>query len=327
MVTLVIASMVWRTADPLSPIRVFLLIWLSALGLAELKLSGYQQQWSLFSWFVLFITIGSFLIGIMTSHVLWLRKPRLSIPDVRARLKALPIDDVLLRRIIFSLVGLYLVSLVAETAIVGYVPLFSSKPDVARVEFGVFGIHLFVTLLPTVLYLIVEYIVLIKGQNRSKILLAVLGTIVFLSFGTLLQRFLYMTAALLLFAFVFYTGRRIRFRHVLITGVTFIGFLGAIQSIRIARYVQNYIYIISKMKFSPKFAVLTEPYMYIAMNLENYARAVDKLDFHTYGYFSADSVVALSGLKHWLADYFGIVERPFLISGYNTYSSLLAVLL
>jgi oligosaccharide repeat unit polymerase len=56
------------------------------------------------------------------------------------------------------------------------------------------------------------------------------------------------------------------------------------------------------------------------MNLENFARAVDKLDFHLYGYFLMDPLLALVGLKHWLAEYFSIERLPFLISGYNTFT-------
>jgi oligosaccharide repeat unit polymerase len=76
------------------------------------------------------------------------------------------------------------------------------------------------------------------------------------------------------------------------------------------------------MRFSAKYAIISEPYMYIVMNLENFARGVDRLDQYTYGYFTADSIIALSGLKHWIADYFSLVERPFLISGFNTFPFL-----
>jgi hypothetical protein len=60
--------------------------------------------------------------------------------------------------------------------------------------------------------------------------------------------------------------------------------------------------------------------MYITMNLENFARAVDKLDHHMYGYFLLDPLLALVGLKHWLAEYFSIERLPYLISGYNTFA-------
>jgi oligosaccharide repeat unit polymerase len=57
------------------------------------------------------------------------------------------------------------------------------------------------------------------------------------------------------------------------------------------------------------------------MNLENFARAIDKLDHHTYGFYTFDFVLAIVGLKHWIQGYFGFDDTPYLISGYNTYTS------
>jgi len=59
--------------------------------------------------------------------------------------------------------------------------------------------------------------------------------------------------------------------------------------------------------------------MYIVMNLENYARASEKLEKFTYGYFTIDWILALTGLKHWLEKYYDITRLPFLNSGYNTF--------
>jgi len=81
-------------------------------------------------------------------------------------------------------------------------------------------------------------------------------------------------------------------------------------------------YNISKMKLPRDLALLTEPYMYFAMNLENFARTVDRLDHHTYGYFTFDFITALTGLKYLVVDYFSLDRTPYLISGYNTYSAL-----
>jgi oligosaccharide repeat unit polymerase len=75
------------------------------------------------------------------------------------------------------------------------------------------------------------------------------------------------------------------------------------------------------MKFSTAYAFLTEPYMYMVMNLENFVRAVSRLDHHTYGYFTFDFLVSATGLEKWLGQYFAIDRMPYLNSGYNTYSA------
>jgi oligosaccharide repeat unit polymerase len=62
--------------------------------------------------------------------------------------------------------------------------------------------------------------------------------------------------------------------------------------------------------------------MYVVTNLENFVRSSRLLDHHTYGYYTFNALMSLSGLKHWLADYFFIDDTPYLTSGYNTYSFL-----
>ncbi len=61
--------------------------------------------------------------------------------------------------------------------------------------------------------------------------------------------------------------------------------------------------------------------MYVVMNLENFTRSVDRLDAFTYGYYTFDFTTALFGLKHWISDYFGLIDTPYLVSSYNTYTS------
>jgi oligosaccharide repeat unit polymerase len=76
----------------------------------------------------------------------------------------------------------------------------------------------------------------------------------------------------------------------------------------------------SSMKIPISYAFLTEPYMYVVMNVENLVRSINLFEKYTYGYYALDSIFAMTGLKHWLTDYFGIIDTPFLVSGYNTYT-------
>lgn len=75
------------------------------------------------------------------------------------------------------------------------------------------------------------------------------------------------------------------------------------------------------MRFSPYYAIFTEPYMYVTMNLENYARSIVRVENYTYGFYTFDFVTAISGLKHWIDQYFQLNDTPFLTSSYNTYSA------
>jgi oligosaccharide repeat unit polymerase len=95
-----------------------------------------------------------------------------------------------------------------------------------------------------------------------------------------------------------------------------------ISSLRAGEIIVAFLYYSAKMKFPLKYAVFTEPYMYVVMNLENYARAISKVDTYMYGFYSFDFITAITGLKHWIKDYFRLEDYPYLVSRYyNTCSA------
>lgn len=314
-----------RRADVFAPFRVFGFIWSLAIGLADLKFSFFQHEWSAYSWLTLLTGVSSMMLGFFVAYVGFFDKPMLSFTDQRKRIVQAAISEDVFFRTIVTLTLLYVVGFVLEVLIEGYIPAFAARPDKARVEFGVFGIHLFVTTVPTILLLGVQYLVLFwkMCSNFRKLLITTICVLVFLSFALLLQRFGYIMWLVPTLVFVHYSAGRIKVRHFVLLAIIMFGFLQAIQSIRLSRYVENYIYVISRVSFPKTYALLAEPYMYIVMNLENFARSVERWSSYTYGYFTFDFLMALTGLKHPLAKEFGLVERPFLISGYNTFSFFL----
>jgi oligosaccharide repeat unit polymerase len=265
----------------------------------------------------------SFQIGVLIVSSFYLNTRLLTVPEVRARLVGAGRTSIIPRRFFWSIVVLFLAYVAAyaiETVIEGTVPLFSPRPDLLRVSFGVFGLHLIVNAMMGIVLLATEYLLVVPREGGRK------GFVVFVilvSVGTyflLLQRYTLFVVAVIAGAIVYYTSTRIRARTVVPVIVSFIAVLFFINQIRSARYVQEYVYLASKMRFSKDLWMLAEPYMYISMNLENFTRAVDRLDHYYLGYFTFDPLLALVGLKHWLAEYFQIDRLPFLISGYNTFT-------
>lgn len=322
---LLAATTFFRRTDVFAPYRVFGFIWSLAIGLADLKFSFFQRVWTTYSWVVLLIGICSMMIGFFIAGVPFIDKPMLSFSEQRRRLFEAPVSKDKLFWTIILLSVLYIIGLCVEVQAAGTFPAFAARPDRARIEFGVFGIHLFVTTMPTILLLGTEYVVLFwkKSPMIRRLFLLLACSSVFFTFALLLQRFGYVMWAIPTICFVYYATNRIKFRHLLLSGTILLGFLQILQSIRVARYVEHYTYVVSRMRFPKTYAALTEPYMYIAMNLENFARSVEQWTSYTYGYFTFDFLMALTGLKHPLAKEFGLVERPFLISGYNTFSFLM----
>ncbi|MGA7160722.1 MAG: O-antigen polymerase [Bacteroidota bacterium] len=317
--SLIALSCLPKGSDLFSPARVFGFIWSIAIGLADLKLSGFQHTWGVFAWITLLLGILSFLSGVFIVQVLCLDKNLYSIDNVRDSIRREVFRDDVLFIIIIMLFICYVSAYVAEWQVYGALPIFSAYPDKARVEIGIFGVHLFVLVFPIILFLIFEYFILARRGLFRRLFLLSLFVTVFFSYFLLLNRFLYVMFFFMAVGFAYYSSRVVKLRYV----VGFVAFLLVslwyIQSFRESRYAENYLYVVSKMRFASTYAALTTPYMYIVMNLENFARAVERLEQHTFGYFSLDALMALIGIKHWIGDYFGIKERVFLNSGYNTF--------
>ena len=309
-----------KGADLLSPARVFIFIWAVCILLVEFKFSAYQHQWSLYSWFVLLSGLLSFLTGIFISYSLKANTNLFSINEIRSRILInKDIDKQKLFVTIALLFTAYLLSLILEFIIEGYIPIFHPRPDRARIDFSVFGLHLFVSQLPAILLLITEYLVLGSENKRKTVLAILIFLVTFLSYFLILQRFNYIYWLVMTIAVLYYASRKINFKNAIIFSILFFSFLGAITTIRLSQYATQYLHVVSKMKYSSEFASFTGPYMYVVMNLENLARAVDKLEVHTYSVMTLDWLYALVGLKHWIKDYFNIIPRPHLNSSYNTY--------
>jgi oligosaccharide repeat unit polymerase len=319
----IIASWFYRGADVLSPSRVFLLIWALSIGLAELKLSLYQHDWTWYGWIVVLLGVVSFLVGLLIPTVGYFRTPLLHMGEVRNRIQKsvnASLDANRFFWITMMLFSAYLVAFAAEATMMGNVPLLAANPERARVTFGVFGLHLFVTSMLSILIFCLEYLLFMRGNLGRRIAILLVFVATAGTFFLLLQRYSFVFWALLALGITYYGSRKLRWRTVLVAVGLFLGFLFMIQSIRTAIYVEQYVYVISKMKYGREFAAFTEPYMYIVMNLENVARGAERLDHYFMGYFTFDWVLALSGLKHWLGDYLGIERLPFLNSDYNTYA-------
>jgi oligosaccharide repeat unit polymerase len=223
-------------------------------------------------------------------------------------------------RTIIVLFAAYVLAYAAEVLIEGTVPAFSTRPDIMRVEFGVFGLHLIVNGMMAIIILSMEFLLLMRPARRSRWI--TIGIVVFttLTYALMLQRYTFFVVGVIVLSMVYYTTRWVRARNLMPFAAVFVLLLFMINQIRAARYIQEYVYYVSKMRFSKHLWFLAEPYMYITMNLENFARAVDKLDHYAWGYFLFDPLLALTGLKHWLGEYFAIERLPYLISGYNTFT-------
>jgi oligosaccharide repeat unit polymerase len=317
----IIASALRRDADALSPARVFGFVWAFAVGLTDLKLSGLQHIWAMSSWVALFIGISSFLLGTLVAFVHNLGKPLLSVESIR-RSWTNDIDERKLFISITVVFVLYMIAYMVITFIKGVSPpLFSAKPWIARKEFTMFAIGLFLHNVVVVAFFSVAYVLIAKREKRKRWIVLGMTAISMLTYFFLLQRLQIMMTAIVCATLIYYTTNHLRKSTVLWYFVGASIFFLLVSSLRAGQVLILYLYTMSKMTFSPAYAIFTEPYMYVAMNLENFARSVARLDSLAFGYYTFDFATAIVGIKHWISEYFSMVENPYLVSNYNTYTA------
>ncbi|MGA9121573.1 MAG: O-antigen polymerase [Bacteroidota bacterium] len=308
--------------DLLSPGRLFSVLWFLVIGLTDLKLSRFQHEWSAEAWVYVLLGPCSFLLGIFIAYVVHMNKPLLTVREMRNTWR----NQIVIEPRLFVSVVVAFLLFVGAFLFIRYVkgvpaPLFSKTPGITRAEFTVFGLGLFLHNVVIILFFTVTYHLLVRGNNSRKWILKILSGVSVILYFFLLQRFELFLTIVACTVLLHYATHRLRPRVVVLYSSFIVLLFYWVSTLRsgLGLFIY-YLYQDSRMRFPPKFAILTEPYMYIAMNLENFARGVEKIQSHTFGYYSFDFLLAVTGLKHPLATYFGLDDTPFLISGYNTYS-------
>lgn len=317
----IILSVLPRGADPLSPARVFGFIWSLAIALADLKLSALQRDWNFVSWALLLIGVSAFLVGVFIAYVLNIRTRLYPIRAMRDLLQKEGIQEVRLFWLICLVSGVYAIAYLLNFLVKGWLPIDAAAKQISRTEFNVTGLSFLTYLVPSILFFIVFYFLKVRGNRGRKTALSFVFLLVLGSFLLYVSRFQFFIVIVLCGTFMYYATHYLRARTVLSILVVGIAFFYWISSIRFAEFITAYLYWSSHMRFPIAYAFLTEPYMYCVMNLENFARAVNRLDYHSYGYYTFDFLTALTGLKYPVYEYFHMDRLPYLISGYNTYTA------
>jgi len=321
MLIVLLISLFNKNTDVFSPVRLFVIVWSLAIGLADLKLSRYQLPWSIFSWIMLLLPLLATLTGMYVVYVLNFDESINNLYTIRRSLQVTPINSELLFRIIIILFLAYLFSYLITTIVVGYITFFAPKPDRARMDWGIFGFGLLVQSIPAILFLIIQYLSASISTLTKRVLITLIFILAFTSYFFLLERYYLVFSLFIITVFLYYRTNMLRFRNVIIVFSGLGTLFYFISSIRLSRYAINFVYYLSDMKFGVKYAIFSEPYMYVVMNLENFAYAVTKVENYTFGLLTFDPIFALTGLKHTLIEYLYIPKYPAIVnSNFNTFT-------
>ena len=196
------------------------------------------------------------------------------------------------------MIGLAVASVVCfafEALKVGFIPLFSSEPH-AYSYFHVSGVHYFTISCILIPAITILYVKVSNGISmKNKLILAVTNIIAIAIPFLCVSRFQLLFAVG--FAVVTYiiVNKKIRLRKMAILIVAVIPIYVILTVFR--HHDVTYLNSIFEMKYEKMPIFVTQPYMYVANNFENFNCMVVQLTEHTWGIRMLFPVFALTGLK------------------------------
>ena len=265
----------------------FTLAWVGGQGIACLQLSKLQADWNYVTWLCFFLIFGSFGIGYE-----WGQKYE------KVEEKELEKDEEQARRLLHCIIGLMAASILCfafEAVKVGFIPLFSDEPH-AYSYFHVSGVHYFTVsciLIPAITVLYIKVSTKIPAGNKMLLLAA--------NVMAVMIPFLCVSRFQLLFAVGFavvtyiMVNKKIRIRTMVILIVALVPVYVILTVFR--HHDVSYLNSIFEMKWEKMPIFITQPYMYVANNFENFNCMVEQMTEHTWGIKMLFPFFALTGLK------------------------------
>lgn len=282
----------WRSSGNLLHLRgLFSAFWVGGEGVACLQLSRLQTDWEPLTWLCFFLAYAGFRLAYAAVSQLTGDDARLG--PARRR------EESYVRPLYYSLLVLTAVSTAAflfEALYLGFVPLFLRGVPHAYSAFHVTGIH-YLTV-SCVLTPSLAVLFFLQGgsrrtwRNAAAAVMALIGLLIPILCVSRFQLIFAVAAAL--FTLIAYR-RRIRLRTVLVPAAVMLP-LYVILTIARSHDIE-YLNGIFEMKNASMPIFLSQPYIYIANNYENFNCLVKALPAHTHGLRMLFPLWTLTGLK------------------------------
>lgn len=272
----------------------FSLFWVGGQSLACLKLSRLQTQWLPETWLSFLVAFAGFWIVFEVLKKGSLKRYRLYLKQKNPPRVERPVYQSI---IIVTLISLF--AFLLEALVLGYIPFFVRGVPHAYSEFHISGVHYFTVscvLVPSlaVLYFFTERRRIKVRKKRDSMVLLMTGISLLIPI-LCVSRFQFLFAVILaLFTYVAIQGE-IRLSYAAAAGGAMLVVYVILTFAR--SHDVEYLNGIFEMKNRSMPIFITQPYMYIANNYENFDCLVFGLDEHAYGLRSLFPVWALTGLK------------------------------
>lgn len=280
-----------RTENIIHLRGLFSLFWVGGEGIACLKLSELSFDWNIITWLC-------FLVAFLGFWVTFEFMAKLQGESGGQRSSWFSFKGYE-RPLFLSMAFVTFVSLagfVVEAAVLGFIPFFVKGVPHAYSTFHITGIHYFTVSCVLVPALSVLYFSIEQGRNGLRLVLAVLMDVIACAIPVLcVSRFQLILAVGL--AVLTYIAMEHRLKIAYGVGLM-IGMIPIYVILTIARgHDVSYLNGIFQMKNSQMPIFITQPYMYIANNYDNFNCLVEWLPSHTFGLRMLFPLWALTGLK------------------------------
>lgn len=287
-----------RTENLVDIRGLFSLSWIGGIGIACLQLSKLQTDWADMTWICFYCIYLFFMSGYDLAAQPAQKFLEVEKPWKEKKISHISDKETQARKIMHCILFLGLVSVgcfILEAVVVGFIPLFSPEPH-AYSYFHISGVHYFTISCILIPALSVLYCYLTEHWNRKKLAALILGNITAVAIPILcVSRFQLLFAVG--FAAVTYLMLYHRITWKMVVGAVCVMIPLYVLLTIARRHDISYLNGIFEMKYEQMPIFITQPYIYVANNFENFNCLVTQLPEHTWGIRMLFPFFALTGLK------------------------------
>ena len=274
---------------------VFSLSWTGGAGLSAMKLSKLAGPWENVTWLCFFLVYACFILGYELAGSLRTARRKRRAPEKDGGQEEKSVQAARLLRCIYAVLAVSAACFILEAAVLREIPLFSDKPH-AYSYFHLSGVHYFTVTSIFVLPLSVLYKSVRGSLSRREWVTLGLCCAAALMIPVLcVSRFQLMMAVFLSLCVAMTVFRDFKLRYLLLAAAALIPVYVGLTVAR--NHDVAYLNGIFEMKNQNTPIFITQPYMYVANNYDNFNCLVKELPSHTYGLRQLFPVIALTGLK------------------------------
>lgn len=266
---------------------IFGLSWIGGQGLACFQLSRLQHQWSIVTWLSFGLAYVGFLLAFRVKNDFGQRKLQVGCRRGYERY-AEP-----LLHCILAIAALSVLAFLIEAYVVGYIPIFVDFAH-AYSYFHVSGVHYFTVSCVFIPVLSVLY--WFSGTEKRKTVLVFLANVIAVGIPVLcVSRFQLIFEVGFAVIIYFMLSSKVKWQTVTGLAVCLIVGYGILSVFR--NHDATYLNSIFEMKNSKLPVALSQPYIYVVNNYENFHCLVENLVKHTWGLKMLFPLFGLTGLK------------------------------